>query len=89
MMRQSKVKKTANAVRQKPYTILFDQKFMNVPLFLADMQTTEASDTANVRWQNKDLYGVDVHIDEEQSRDVDTNHSKEALGYVVVDFTEQ
>lgn len=80
------VKKTTNVVRQKPYTILFDQEFMNIPLFLADMQTTVGTDTANVRWQNNDAFGVDVQIDEEQSRDTETNHPKEVVGYMVFEY---
>lgn len=82
------VKKTANSIRHKPYAIPFDQDFMNIPVFFADMQTTDGRDTANLRWQDKDFYGVDVNISEEQSRDKEINHTTEVLGYMVFDFTD-
>lgn len=82
------VKKTANSIRHKPYAIPFDQDFMNIPVFFADMQTTDGRDTANLRWQDKDFSGVNVNISEEQSRDKEINHTTEVLGYMVFDFTD-
>ena len=65
------------------YPIVFDETFLNIPVFLADMQTTDGGDTANLRYQNKDLYGVDVQIDEEQSSDAETFHTTEVVGYML------
>ena len=58
---------------------------MNPPVFLADMQTTDGWDTANLRWQNKDFYAIDVKIAEERSRDSETYHTTEVVGYMVFD----
>ena len=80
------INRTADVVRHAFHTISFDQEFMNIPMFFADMQTTGGSDTANVRWQNNDAFGVDVQIDEEQSRDTETNHPKEVVGYMVFEY---
>jgi hypothetical protein len=52
-------------------------------MFIADMQTGNGMDTANVRWQNKDAYAVEVQIDEEQSKNKEINHKTEVVGYMV------
>ncbi len=75
--------KTEDVVRHRFHTIQFGQAFMTNPMFLADMQTADSSDTANVRWQNKDAYSVEVKIHEEQSRNKETNHTTEVVGYMV------
>ena len=77
------INRTADVVRHAFHTISFDQEFMNIPMFFADMQTTGGSDTANVRWQNNDAFGVDVQIDEELSRDKEINHTTEVVGYML------
>lgn len=57
---------------------------MNVPVFLADMQTTDGGNTANLRWTNRDFSGVDVQVDEEQSRDNEVWHTTEVVGYLAL-----
>jgi hypothetical protein len=47
------------------------------------MQTTDGGDTAAVRWQNKQADGIEVKVEEEQSRDVETNHTTEVVGCMV------
>jgi hypothetical protein len=47
------------------------------------MQTTDGKDTANVRWQNKNNSSVEVQIDEEQSKNSETRHTTEVVGYMV------
>ena len=51
---------------------------------LADMQTTNGADTANVRWRNKDIHGVEMHIAEEQSKDMELRHVNENVGYIII-----
>jgi hypothetical protein len=76
------VKTTPNRVKHKFYSILFDKPFMDTPHFIADMQTCDGGDTANVRWKNLDFMGVDVQIDEEGSKNKETNHTTEKVGYM-------
>ena len=64
---------------KKPYT----QAFSDVPTFLAHMQTTEDQDAANLRWTNKDSYGIDIKVDEGQSRNREKKHRGEVVGYMV------
>jgi hypothetical protein len=80
------VSKTANKVKDSFYIIEFDQSFGSAPHFLADMQTSDGKDTANVRWQNKNEYSVEVQIDEEQSKGTETRHTTEIIGYMVFGY---
>jgi hypothetical protein len=77
------VNKTSDSVRHKFYTVQFEQKFMNTPMLIADIQTGDGMNVANVRWQNKDAYAVGVQIDEEQSKDNEIKHGTEVVGYMV------
>jgi hypothetical protein len=77
------VSDTDNVVSHKPYRILFDQDFAAPPAFLADMQTAHGLNTASLRWQNKDPFGVEVLIEEERSYDAETSHTTEVVGYMV------
>ena len=78
------VSKSEEVVNDEWHSLFFDQTFVNIPSFIADMQTTEGGDTANLRWQNKDFSGVDVRIAEEQSNDGETRHLTEVVGYIVI-----
>jgi len=80
------VDKTDNMITHNLQTIVYNETFMATPVFLADMQTTYGGDPANLRWQNKDSYGINIKITEEQSRDSEINHTTEVVGYMVFDF---
>ena len=68
----------------RPLSFLeFEQSFRSAPHFLADMQSADGKNTANVRWQNKDNNSVEVQIDEEQSKDSEIRHGTEVVGYMV------
>jgi hypothetical protein len=75
---------TGNQVNHNFHYLSYKEKFSNIPYFLADMQTTNDSDTANVRWRNKNHYGLEIHISEEKSRDAELNHNNENLGYIII-----
>ena len=81
------VKKTDDVVTHGLHTVVYHETFMNIPVFLADMQTTDGGNTANVRWQDKDFYAVDLKIVEEQSRDTETSHTTEVVGYMLFSHT--
>jgi hypothetical protein len=75
--------RTSNSVTHKFQALPFSVKFLNPPVFLAGMQTTDGGNTAAVRWQNKQATEIEVKVEEEQSRDVETNHVTEVIGYMV------
>ena len=76
------VDSTFNEVTQKFYNISFYPVFDSAPVFVADMQTKDGAQTANLRWQNKTGEGVEVQIDEEQSNDREVSHTTEVVGYM-------
>jgi hypothetical protein len=78
------VARTGNSVTHQRYRLQFKETFLDPPMFLADMQTMDGADTASVRWDNKDIYDVDVWIVEEQSGNSETTHTTESLGYILV-----
>lgn len=77
------VGRTEDVVTDAQHYITLSQGFTSVPAFLADMQTSDGGDTANVRSLHKDIYGVEVTIAEEASNDAETGHTTEAVGYML------
>jgi hypothetical protein len=75
--------RTTNSVKHQFQPVHFDFEFKSPPVFLAGMQTTDGGDTAAVRWQNRVAEGIEVKLEEEQSRDTETNHTSEVIGYMV------
>ncbi|MBC2717812.1 MAG: DNRLRE domain-containing protein [Desulfobacteraceae bacterium] len=76
------VDSTFNEVTHNLYSVPFYPSFTSAPIFVADMQTRDGGDTANVRWQNKTVDGIEVLIDEEQSKDSEVRHTTEVVGYM-------
>ncbi len=54
------------------------------PLFWAAMQSYEGSDPAALRYRALDGSGTEVKVEEEQSRDSEVSHAREAIGYLVL-----
>jgi hypothetical protein len=77
------VDRTTDLITEKFYTIQYNLAFSTIPTFLADMQTTNDQDAANLRWKNKDSYGIDIKADEGQSRNREMKHRGEVVGYMV------
>ena len=80
------INKTDDVITHNLQTIVYNENFLTSPVFLADMQTTDGRDTANLRRQNKDSCGIDIKITEEQSRDSEIIHSTEVVGYMMFAF---
>lgn len=78
------VARTGNTVTHSSYTINFNRTFNTAPVFLADLQTTDGGDTANLRWQNKVAASLSVQVDEERSQDSETSHTAEVVGYIAI-----
>jgi len=77
------VNRTGKTISHRFHYLNFLSRFSGPPLFLADIQTHEGSNTANLRWRNKNSRGIDIKIAEEQSLDSEVNHIGEAIGYMV------
>lgn len=78
------VGRTANMVTDKFYPLAYPKATVELPVFLADMQTTNGNDTANLRWRNKTQSSVEVKVAEEQSKDSEITHIQEVVGYILL-----
>ncbi|WP_101297063.1 S8 family peptidase [Halegenticoccus soli] len=81
---QFEVGRTPDAVTDTWYNISFTESY-ETPLFLADLQTFDGSDTATLRYRNLSSSGVEISVQEEQSRDTETQHTTEVVGYGVIE----
>ena len=78
--------RTANIVDENPHTIEFSESFGSTPQFIADMQTFDGKDTAEVRMESLDSGSASVYIEEEQTGDTETNHGNdETVGYFAIE----
>ena len=82
------VARATNGLTDAWSTVPFQQDFAQAPLFLADMQTNNNSDTAALRTQAVAPTGVQLKVEEEQSKDTETTHPEETVGYLTFDQTE-
>ena len=54
------------------------------PFFFADMQTSYGGDTAAVRIKNTSQTSTQIIVEEEKSKDTETGHAKEPMGYLAI-----
>ena len=73
---------TADAVTDKWHTLAFTEPFQAAPNLIADMQTTGGIDTANLRHSGLTADGVQVRVAEERSKDSETSHTTEIVGFM-------
>ncbi|HBG21411.1 MAG TPA: hypothetical protein DDY32_19650 [Desulfobulbaceae bacterium] len=78
------VANTAPSVTDKWYGLTFGSKFSEPPTFFAGIQTDGASDTVAVRGQKLAAAGIQIRAEEEQSKDLETTHSKETVGFLSI-----
>lgn len=78
---------TATAVSDEAFDLLFELPFSSKPALLADLQTTHGNDPATLRWRGLDEYGAVLWVQEEQSRDDETDHVAEQAGYLAIGRT--
>ncbi len=79
------VGRTGRNVNHKPHNLVYQSAFVRPPVLVADMQTTYGDDTAALRWRNLNVESVELQVQEEQSRDRETTHENEDVGYFVAD----
>ncbi len=79
------VETTLNKKSHDPHAVTFYPAFERRPVFIADMQTRNANDPSNVRWQHKTTSGIEILIHEEPSRNPETRHQDEVLGYIAIE----
>ena len=82
------VARAANGLTDAWGTVPFQQDFQQAPIFLADMQTINGSDTASLRAKAAAPTGTILKVEEEQSKDAETSHVQETVGYLAFEQTE-
>ena len=80
---------TANGVTQAWYNATFQAAFDQPPLLLADMQTTNNTDTSALRVQKVTGTNFQVKVEEEKSKDTEVTHPVEAVGYLALSQAEE
>jgi hypothetical protein len=75
--------RTGDAVTHAWYAIDFSVGFVADPVLLADMQSTDGADTANLRYNDLTVAGVEIKVSEEQSKNSEVAHTTENVGFMV------
>lgn len=65
--------------------VRFTHTYPRAPCLLADLQTLQGEDTANLRFRALTSSLAQIVIVEEQSKDPETAHAAEVMGYLVLD----
>ncbi|MBU4262778.1 MAG: cadherin-like domain-containing protein [Proteobacteria bacterium] len=66
--------------------ISFQEGFTDPPVFIADIQSINDGDTANLRLTELSATGVLVKVAEEQSYDTETDHDPESIGFMAISW---
>ena len=77
------VGRTGNTVTDAFSTISFGTT-VNAPNLVAQMQTFDGADTADLRHQNLTPTSVQIKVEEETSANAEVGHTTEVIGYIVV-----
>ena len=77
------IDRTERVVTHAFIDIAFNEPHDSTPVFLGQMQSAYGKDTADLQWRSKDSRGVEVRIAEETSKDSETKHTTEVVGYMV------
>ena len=75
---------TPDAVTHAWYALGFAQGYGD-SVFLAGVQTFDGGDTVGLRYRNLGPTSVEVFLEEEKSKDTETAHTSEVVGYLVFD----
>jgi hypothetical protein len=79
------VGQTTNTVTDDWYDVDLAPGFANPPVVLASIETFDGPDTAGLRLRDVRLKAFSIKIEEEQSKDRETGHTTEVVGYVAVE----
>ncbi len=77
------VGRTSNSVTQNFATIAFGIS-VQTPTLVAQMQTFDGSDPADLHHRNLGTTSVQIKVEEEASADSETNHATEVVGWIVI-----
>jgi PKD repeat protein len=75
---------SAEKVTQKWFDLQFLTSFPELPYLFPEIQTTNGRDTATLRNRDMSREAAQIKIEEEKSKDSETRHKKETVGYLVI-----
>jgi PKD repeat protein len=78
------VRRTIEARRDQFRALPFLEVFADPPAFLADIQATGGSTPLNLRWDGKDLEGVNVKIDDAGPAEAAKEQGTNVIGYIAI-----
>jgi len=80
------VNRTRDVTRWRFSTLTFTEGYADAPVFLADIQSSQGGNPINVRWEQKDLGGIDLKIDDAPDLNADraTPLSSDVVGYIII-----
>jgi hypothetical protein len=61
------------------------ENFATTPQLLASIATYNGTDSAGLRYRNKDNDSVEIKIEEETSLDKETTHTRESIGFLAIE----
>lgn len=74
---------TKRIVTDQWYQIDFQTEFQEIPFFFSSIQRYRSKEPSNLRYKNLTQTYVQVKIEEETSKDTETKHGKESIGYII------
>ena len=77
--------RTQDAVTDALYTVVLPAGMSDTPVVMVSPETFDGADTAGLRLRNIGAGGFQVKIEEEQSRDSETAHTSEVVGYLALE----
>ncbi len=66
------------------YSLNYLEAFTDTPVLISQLQTYDGGDTASIRMRSATGQGVELRIEEETSRDQETTHTDEIVGFLGV-----
>ncbi|WP_408648090.1 PKD domain-containing protein [Thiocapsa bogorovii] len=80
---QYRVGLTGKSVTDKPFVVKFGAGVVEPPAFLAHPQSTNGGDPTTLRYHDLTAGQVAIRAEEDQSRDVETRHAAESVGWMI------
>jgi len=81
---QYEIAATDDQITNNSFATNYSNRFIEIPMILAAMQTTDGADTAVLRINNNTIEGMSMFVSEEQSKDSETAHTTERGGYIAI-----
>ncbi len=75
---------TTNSIKDVWTKIDYQKQFSSMPFFFTYLQTENVRDTAALRQKKLGVSSVQIKVEEEQSKDNETVHSREVAGYFII-----